>query len=174
MVFKKIDAKLEKGIRAFRASALMAVLAKLYAAGWWSVGLLHKEPEPMVSIVSIYAGAIDEYFAEALGVAGRSTRCLGSWFHCVCGQLGCENSVRRGQSCGVEDTYMGTHGHVVAALLEEMKDVKGCAFFAQCIRQGSVQAPVLWGQEAKYVLWESRKEEDGEGNGRDLVWWRRS
>ena len=47
---------------------------------------------------------------------------------------------------------MGTHGHVVAALLQEMKDVKGPACFENCeteflysqrMRQGSEEAPVL-------------------------------
>ena len=42
---KKPHAKLEQGIRGFRAVALLSVLAKWYAA--FLVGLLHKEPEPM-------------------------------------------------------------------------------------------------------------------------------
>ena len=42
--FKKPDAKLEKGIRGFRAIALMSALAKWYSAV--VVGLLHEEAEP--------------------------------------------------------------------------------------------------------------------------------
>ena len=41
---KKLDAKLDNGIRGFRTIALMSVLAKWYAAV--VVGLLHEEPEP--------------------------------------------------------------------------------------------------------------------------------
>ena len=49
-------------------------------------------------------------------------------------------------------SLIGTH--VVAALLAEMQDMKGSACFenceiefryAKCIRQGGVEAPVLWG-----------------------------
>ena len=49
-------------------------------------------------------------------------------------------------------TRMVTNGHVVAALREEMKDVRSSACFensetefrcSRCIRQGSVEAPVL-------------------------------
>ena len=57
---------------------------------------------------------------------------------------------------------VGTRGHVVAALLEEMKDIRGSACFKNCvaefrysgcIRQGSVEALVLWRKIAKCVLW---------------------
>ena len=50
-------------------------------------------------------------------------------------------------------SLIGTHGHVVAALLAEMQDVQGSACFencepefrySKCIRQGGVEAPVLW------------------------------
>ena len=46
-----------------------------------------------------------------------------------------------------------THGHRTAALLAEMQDVRGSASFensvtglrySRCIRQGGVEAPVLW------------------------------
>ena len=59
-------------------------------------------------------------------------------------------------------TLIGTHGHVVAAILAEMQDLKGSASFencetefrySKCIRQGGVEAPVLWGRIAKFVLW---------------------
>ena len=58
-------------------------------------------------------------------------------------------------------SLIGTHGHVVAALLAEMQDLKGSACFencetefrySKCIRQGGVEAPVLWRRVAKYVL----------------------
>ena len=50
-------------------------------------------------------------------------------------------------------TYMGAHEHVVAALLEEMKDVRGSACFensetefrdSRCVRQGSVDGEDGW------------------------------
>ena len=52
-------------------------------------------------------------------------------------------------------SLIGTHDHVVAALLAEMQNVKGSACFENCetefrssksIRQGEVEAPVLWGR----------------------------
>ena len=57
------------------------------------------------------------------------------------------------------------HGHV-AALLAEMQDVKGSACFencetefrySKCIRQGGVEAPVLWGRVVKYVSWKAEE-----------------
>ena len=50
-------------------------------------------------------------------------------------------------------TLTGVHGHLTAALLAEMQDVRGSASFensetefrySRCIRQGGVEAPVLW------------------------------
>ena len=70
--------------------------------------------------------------------------------------------------------HMGTHGHVVGALLEEMKDVRGSPCFdncetefrySRCTRQGSVEAPVLWGKVAKKRTVESRKEWKSQGMG---------
>ena len=69
--------------------------------------------------------------------------------------------------------YMGTHGHVAAALLEEMKDVRGSVCFencetefrySRCTRRGSVEAPVLWGKVAKKHTVEKPK---GSGRPRD-------
>ena len=57
---------------------------------------------------------------------------------------------------------MRIHGHVVAALLEEMEGVRESACFetceteyrsSRCIRQGSVEASVLREEVARYVLW---------------------
>ena len=88
----------------------MSVLAKWYAAV--AVGLLHEEPEPIgwkelhvaaersINCEHVH-GVIDEYSTAALGVAGTSTRCLGSGVlhvpDCVCGRLRCENGASRGQ-----------------------------------------------------------------------------
>ena len=49
-------------------------------------------------------------------------------------------------------TLKGVHGHLTAALLAEMQDVRGSASFENCeteFRQGGVEAPVLWGRIAK-------------------------
>ena len=71
-----------------------------------------------------------------------------------------------------------THGHVVAALLAEMQDVKGSACFehcetefrySKCIRQGGVEAPVLWGRVATYVLWKVEEKWKSQRMG-TLVW----
>ena len=61
-------------------------------------------------------------------------------------------------------TLTRVHGHVAAALLAEMQDVRGSACFensdtefrySRCIRQCGVEAPVLWRCLAKYVLWKA-------------------
>ena len=61
-------------------------------------------------------------------------------------------------------TLTGVHGHLAAALLAEMQDVRGSACFgnsetelrySRCIRQGGLEAAVLWGRVAKYVLWKA-------------------
>ena len=61
-------------------------------------------------------------------------------------------------------TLTGVHGHVAAASLAEMQDVRGPACFencetefgySRCIRQGGVEAPVSRGRVAKYVLWKA-------------------
>ena len=63
-------------------------------------------------------------------------------------------------------TLIGVHGHLTAAPLAEMRDVRESASFensetevrySRCIRQGGVEAPVLWGRVAKDVLWKAEK-----------------
>ena len=71
-------------------------------------------------------------------------------------------------------SLIGAHGHVVAALLAEMQDVKGSAClencetefrYSKCIRQGGLEAPVLWGRVAKYVLWKAEEKWKARGWG---------
>ena len=71
-------------------------------------------------------------------------------------------------------TLSGVHGHLTAALLAEMQDVRGSASFensetefrySRCIRQGGVEAPVLWGRVAKDVLWKAEEKWKAKG------WW---
>ena len=55
-------------------------------------------------------------------------------------------------------TLTNVHGHLTAALLAELQDVRGSASFetefrySRCIRQGGVEALVRCGRVAKYVL----------------------
>ena len=76
-------------------------------------------------------------------------------------------------------SLIGTHGHVVAALLAGMQDVKGSACFEncetecryfKCIRQEGVEAPVLWERVAKYVLWKAEERWKARGWGLPLGW----
>ena len=71
-------------------------------------------------------------------------------------------------------SFIVSHGHVVAALLAEMQDVKGSACFetcetefrySKCIRQGGVEAPILLGRVAKYVLWKAKEKWKARGWG---------
>ena len=74
----------------------------------------------------------------------------------------------------VSKTLTGLHGHLTAALLAEMQDVRGSAGFENCgtdfrycccIRQGGVEAPALWGRVAKQVLWTAEEKWRAEGWG---------
>ena len=64
-------------------------------------------------------------------------------------------------------TLTGVHGHVAAALVAEMQDVRGPTCFensdtefrySKCIRHGGVEGhSVLWRGVAKYVLWKANE-----------------
>ena len=71
-------------------------------------------------------------------------------------------------------TLTGVHGHLTAALLAEMQHVRRSACFennetefwySRCIRQGGVEARVLWGRVAKYVLWKAEGKWKAKGWG---------
>ena len=71
-------------------------------------------------------------------------------------------------------TLRGVHGHLIAAVLAEMQDVRGSASFencetqfrySRCIRQGGVDASVLWRRIAKYVLWKAEEKWRAKGWG---------
>ena len=71
-------------------------------------------------------------------------------------------------------TLTGVHGHLTATLSAELQDVRESACFensetefrySQCIRQGGVEAPVLWGFVAKYVLWKVQEKWKAKGWG---------
>ena len=89
-------------------------------------------------------------------------------------------------------TLTDVHGHLTAALLADMQDVRGSASFvncvteiwySRCIRQGGVEDPVLWGRIAKYVLskaeekWRAKgwglsfeRQHDNENTLRGMMW----
>ena len=61
-------------------------------------------------------------------------------------------------------TLSGVHGHLTAAMLAEMQDVRGSASFeksetefrySRCIRQGSVEAPSVVGTRCQICALES-------------------
>ena len=75
-------------------------------------------------------------------------------------------------------TFSGVHGHVAAALLKEMQDVRGSACFencetefrySRCIRQGGAEAPVLWERVAKYVLRKAEEKWKARGWGLPFI-----
>ena len=74
-------------------------------------------------------------------MAGRWTRCLGSGVlqvsDFVYGQPHVKTAFGVAKHSVVSRTltYMATRGHVVAALLEEMMDVRGSACFENCETQ---------------------------------------
>ena len=69
-------------------------------------------------------------------------------------------------------TRTGVHGHLTAALLAEIQDVRGSASFencetdfrySRCIRQRAVEALVLSKRIAKYVLWKAEEKWRAQG-----------
>ena len=72
---KKPDAKLEKGLRGFRAIALLSVLDMVYNGSGWIYNTRRRNELARGSRerrqLRAYAGPGDEYTAERLGMAGR-------------------------------------------------------------------------------------------------------
>ena len=86
----------------------------------------------------------------------------------VHGQPGCEDGVRCGQTVGgVEDFLPHWNPREPGCSVAGRKqNVRGSACFencetefrySRCIRQGGVEAPILWGRVAKYVIWKVEK-----------------
>ena len=173
---KKPDARLEKGLRGFRAIALLSVFSKWYTTVL--VDLLREEKEP-IECMSLHVGAergVNCEHMQALltnlqqkhwkwqenrrkdwgpGKFRYKTMYMASL------DVKTAFDVARPSVVSKILSIIGTHGHVVAALLAEMHNVKGSACFencetefrySKCIRQGGVEAPVLWGRVVKYVL----------------------
>ena len=95
------------------------------------------------------------------------------------GQLGCEDSCRCGHAgyhCGYFEGN-GVHGWALAALLEEMKGMKGTASFescetdfryfthSRCIRQGGMEAPTVLDEVGIRHLVEHGATVGGSGRG---------
>ena len=107
---KKPDAKLEKGLRDFRAIALLSVFSKWYTKVL--VHLLHEEKEP-IEWRSLHVGAERgvncEHMQAVLNggkIVGSATRVL-QISHGFYGESGRENSVRRGQGLsGIKDSHL--------------------------------------------------------------------
>ena len=186
---KKPDAKLEKGTRGFRAIPLSSVFSKWYTAVL--VDLLHEEQEPL-EWMELHLGAERGVNCEYMQVL--STDLLQKHWEW---QANRRKDWEPGQfkyktmymaSLDVKTAFdvarpsvvskilslIGTHGHVVAALLAEMQNVRGLACFencetdfcySKCIRQGGVEASILWGRVVKYVLWKIEEKWKARGWG---------
>ena len=116
---------------------------------------------------------------ETSGVAGRSpgllgTRIFNKYKTAFVASLDVKTAcdVARPAVISRVLSLRAVHGHVVAALLTEMQDVQGSACFETCetefrypgcIRQGGVEALVLWERVAKHVFWKA--EENGRPGG---------
>ena len=167
----KPDAKLEKGLRGFRAIALLSVFSRWYTTVL--VDLLHEEKWRSLHVgaergqLRTHADLADEYTAKALGVEGGSPDRSGTGAlqiqHHFLASLDVKTVFDVAKPSAVSRilSLTGLHGHVAAALLAEMQHVPGSACFencetefrnTRCIRQGGVEAPVLWGRVAECVL----------------------
>ena len=174
---KKTDAKLEKGLRGFRAIALLSVFSKWYTTVL--VDMLHDEQEPS-AWKRLHVGAERRVNCEHMQALvtnilqrhwewqddsrvdlqpGRfryNTAFMASL------DVKTALDVARPAVANKILTLTGVHGHLTAALLAEMQDVRGSASFencetefrySRCIRQGGVEAPVLWGRASPNTCW---------------------
>ena len=189
-MFLKKPARLEQALRDFRAIALLSVFSKLCTAVL--VDLLHEEREPIVW-KRLHVGA--ERGVNCEHMQALLTNILQRhWEWQEDRRTDLEPGFYRYNTLDVAKpsvlsripSLTGAHGHV-AALLAEMQDVQGSACFencdtefggSRCIRQGGVEAPVLWGRVAKYVPWKPEEkwkarfggENDNEYVLQGMVW----
>ena len=166
---KKPDAKLGKGFRGFRAIALLSVFSKWYTTVL--VDMLHSGKEPS-EWKRLHVGAERRINCEHMqALVTNMFQRRWEWqedrrvdlqprrynYNTVFrGKPGCQDGIQRGQApSGIKDAPLkGVHGHLTVTLLVEMQDVWGSACFqisetefrySRCIRQGGVEALVLWG-----------------------------
>ena len=141
---KKLDAEVEKGLRGFRAIALLSVFSKWSSTVW--VDLLHEDKEP-IEWMSLHVGA--EKGVNCEHMQGLLTNLLQKHFawqenrrkdwepskfryktvYMASLDVKTAFDVARPSVVSKILSLIGTHGHVVAALLAEMQDVKGSACF---------------------------------------------
>ena len=188
MFLKKPDAKFEKGLRGFCAIALLSVFSKCYTTVL--VDMLHDEKEPSEwKNFHVRAERVNCEHMQAL-VTNIFQRHW-EWqedrrvdlqpgryrYHTVLmPSLDVKTAFDVAESSMASQilSLTGVHGHLKAALLAKMQDVRGPASFensetefrySRCIRQGGVKAPVLWGRVAKDVLWRAEEKWKAEGWG---------
>ena len=186
---KKTDAKLGKGLRGFRAFALLGVFSKWCATVL--VDMLHEDKEPS-EWKRLHVGAergVNCEHMQALvtnifqrhwewpedrradlrpGQIRYNTAFMAS------SDVKTAFDVARPAVVSKILTLTGVHGHLTAALLAGMQDVRGSASFencatefrySRCVRQGGVEAPVLWERIAEYVLWKAEEKWRAKGWG---------
>ena len=119
---------------------------------------------------------------ETLGVAGRSQDRPAAGFYryntAFMASLDVRTAFDVARSSVKILTLTGVHGHLTAALLAEMQDVRGSACFAcsetefrcsRCIRQGGVEARVVGTCGGQIRAVESRREVEGQRAGGYLL-----
>ena len=144
---KKPDARLEKGLRGFRAIALLSVFSKWYNKVL--VDLLHEEKEP-IQWLSLHVGA--ERGVNCEHMHSLLTNLLQKHWEwqenrrkdleprtfkyktMYMASLDVKTAFDVAKPSVVSKilSLIGTHGHVVAALLAQMQVVKGSACFENC------------------------------------------
>ena len=165
---KKPDVQLEKGLRGFRAIALLSVFSKWYTTVL--VDMLHDEKEPS-EWKRLHVGAERGVNCEHMQALGTNIlQRHWEWqedrrvdpqpgrfrYHTAfTASLDVKTAFDVARPAVVSKilTLTGVHGHLTAALLAEMQNVRGSASFensetefryTRCIRQGVVKAPVPW------------------------------
>ena len=180
MFLKKPDARLENWLRGFPASALLSVFSKWYSTVL--VDLLHEEREP-IEWLSLHVGAEVVDCEHMQSLLTNLLQKHWEWqehrredlehgkfkyktVYTACLDVKTAFDVAKPSVVSKIPPLIGTHGHVVAASLAQMQDVKGSACFencetefrySKCMRQRGVEAPVLWGRVANYVHWKAEE-----------------
>ena len=136
---KKPTPNLKKGLREFRAIALLSVFSKWYTT---VVDLLHEEKEP-IEWRNLHVGAERGVNFEHMQALLTNTYCRDSgsgrkiaeptWNHDFSDarRLSCQNGARRTKSlCGIKDSVLDRSEWACGGA--EMKDVTGFVCFESC------------------------------------------
>ena len=186
---RKPDAKLEKGLRGFRAMTLLSVFSKRYTTVF--VDMLHHEKEPS-EWKRLHVGAERGVNCERMQALvtnifqrhweWREDRRVDlqpgrfRYNTAFMASLDVKTAFDVAKPAVVSKilSLTGVHGNLTAALLAEMQDVRGSGSlencetefrYSRCIRQGGVEAPVLWRRSAKFVLWNAEEKWRAKGWG---------